>query len=1140
MRPQLRRAIEGRGIVVKSRYDSNRETRWVAGHRHDARQGAARRALLASTAIGTLALLTLASHQAFAADRRLWEGGTSTDWHTGSNWVGGVAPITGDSAVINNASVATLGSGTVTLGTLFGLSISVDSGSLVVEGTSTQLNTGRGDIGDYGAGKITVRNSASWLNSADLYLAATNTSGASGTLEITSGGKVTNEAAFIGASKSGSVIVQGTGSTWTSNGFVVFGLDAQSSGRLEITDRGNVTSTNASVGSLGAGFVSVTDSGSLWDSGSLSLGSGSTGSGTLEINHDGKVVSSAALVGGDGTGKVLIDGGTWEVATSVLVAAGNGGTGKLEVRGGGKVSSTSGKIGGEGGASNTVLVTGADSKWVISGPGLYDGDLYLGGDAASYATIARGSLTVADGGVVEADHIRIAPDGNGRGIINIGAAPGSAAVAPGTLTLTGGILVGDGSGQINFNHTSGGYSFDDNLPGHLTVNAYAGTTVLGGVNTYTGGTNIHGGTLTFSGAGTLGDAGGTTRVLGGTLDLAGTAQTQAALLLAGGTVRNGSLNAPITSTGGVIDSIGGSARVTTTAGTTLMTGTNPYTGPTSVNGGTLRVDGTITGTSSVDVNSGGTLAGIGTIDPLTVAINNGGTFAPGNGTPGTFTTIVGNLAFQSGALYRVQVDPSTASFAKVSGAATLAGATVGANFAPGSYVARRYTILDAAGGVSGTFAGPVNTNLPSGFVSGLGYDATHAYLVLDLFRPDSLPGLNRNQQAVAAGLRNAFDTTGGIPMVFGALDAQGLTQVSGELATGAQQATFDAMTLFMGVMTDPSMAGRDRDVRSQGGGASQYAGERDPLAYAANGRRRSAGERDAYAAIHRKAPPRAFEEYWSVWGAGYGGSQSTDGSGATGSHDTTSSIYGGAAGADYHLSPDTSIGFALAGGGTQFRVDGAGTGRSDLFQAGAFLRHTQGPAYITAAFAYGWQNIATERTVTVAGVDRLRASFDANAFSGRVEGGWRLAPSLDGLGLTAYAAGQTTLFDLPAYAEQAFGGANAFALSYAARDVNATRSELGLRAETTSALADAMLTLRGRAAWAHNFNTDRSARAVFQTLPGSAFVVNGAAQAANSALVTASAEVRWPGGWSVAGAFEGEFSNVTQSYAGKGVIRYTW
>jgi hypothetical protein len=71
-------------------------------------------------------------------------------------------------------------------------------------------------------------------------------------------------------------------------------------------------------------------------------------------------------------------------------------------------------------------------------------------------------------------------------------------------------------------------------------------------------------------------------------------------------------------------------------------------------------------------------------------------------TPGTSTMVAGNLAFQSGALYVVAVNPSTSSFANVTGAATLTGATVVANFLPGSYVSKTYTILTAAGGRGGT------------------------------------------------------------------------------------------------------------------------------------------------------------------------------------------------------------------------------------------------------------------------------------------------------------------------------------------------------------------------------------------------------------------------------------------------------
>ena len=275
-----------------------------------------------------------------------------------------------------------------------------------------------------------------------------------------------------------------------------------------------------------------------------------------------------------------------------------------------------------------------------------------------------------------------------------------------------------------------------------------------------------------------------------------------------------------------------------------------------------------------------------------------------------------------------------------------------------------------------------------------------------------------------------------------------------------------------------------------------------------------------------------------MWGAAYGGGSSTDGNTALGSNNATARAFGFAAGADYRISPATVAGFALAGGGTSFSVNGFGSGRSDLFQAGAFVRHTIGQAYVTGALAYAWQDVTTDRTVTVAGIDRLRAQFNANAWSGRVEGGYRFVTPW--MGITPYAAGQFTTYQLPGYAEQVVSGANTFALNYAARDVTASRSELGVRTDKSFAMPNGIFTLRGRAAWAHNFNTDRSITPVFQTLPGTAFVVNGAAQARDAALTTVSAEMKWVNGWSAAATFEGEFSDVTRSYAGKGVARYSW
>ena len=78
-------------------------------------------------------------------------------------------------------------------------------------------------------------------------------------------------------------------------------------------------------------------------------------------------------------------------------------------------------------------------------------------------------------------------------------------------------------------------------------------------------------------------------------------------------------------------------------------------------------------------------------------------------------SVAGSLAFQSGAFYIVQVNPTTASSTNVSGTASLLGGTVGAFFAPGTYgLVRSYTIL-TSGGRTGTFDALATPGLPPDF-----------------------------------------------------------------------------------------------------------------------------------------------------------------------------------------------------------------------------------------------------------------------------------------------------------------------------------------------------------------------------------------------------------------------------------------
>jgi len=820
--------------------------------------------------------------------------------------------------------------------------------------------------------------------------------------------------------------------------------------------------------------------------------------------------------------------------------------------------------------SQWVAFTGNGVGGFTFTPGASNYTFSLGGDSLSFT----GAGIVVNGGSVSFV--------NGSGSLNFLA---SSTAGSATITTNSGAhtVFGDsasgGTAQLIVN-SGGVLSFiASSAAGSATVTTNTGgQTVF--ANSASGGTSqliVNGtGLLSFTGSSTAGSAtittnsgaqtvftntasGGAARFIlsgSGLLDIsqltnggtnAGSIEGNGNVLLGAKTLTVGGNNSSTIFSGVLQDGGSGGSLTKVGTGTLTLSGISTYSGATTIDGGVLNVTGALTNTGHVTVNggtlnvtgsvadptvnAGGVLTGTGTVGDTT--INAGGTFVPGNAsTPGTSMTVAGSLAFASGAQYVVALDPSAANAAIATGQATLGGATVNAVFAAGSYVEKQYTILTANGGVSGTFGALTSTNLPSAFHATLGYDATSVslYLTLNFVAPGGLSG---NQQAVADTLANYFNTQNRIPVAYGALTAAGLSQAAGEPATGMQQTTFNAMTQYLTLLTDP-WAGADA---SNGASASAYAEE----GVSAAASRRYGREAEAYA-MATKAPPGVIADpRWNVWAAGFGGSATTSGNAVAGSNDTTSRIAGTAVGASYRFSPWTTAGFSLAGGGTSFGVNGLGGGRSDLFQTGAYLRHDTGAAYLTAAAAYGWQAITTDRTVTAAGVDRLRAEFDANTYAARIEGGYRFAvPWANGFGLTPYAAAQSTTFDLPAYTESAIAGTSNFALAYAAKRVTDRRSELGLRADKSFGMADGALVLRGRLAWAHDADPDRAIAATFQALPGASFAVNGARQARDSGLTTVTAEYKWLNGWSAAGTFDGEFSNVTRSYAGRGVVRYAW
>ncbi len=210
-----------------------------------------------------------------------------------------------------------------------------------------------------------------------------------------------------------------------------------------------------------------------------------------------------------------------------------------------------------------------------------------------------------------------------------------------------------------------------------------------------------------------------------------------------------------------------------------------------------------------------------------------------------------------------------------------------------------------------------------------------------------------------------------------------------------------------------------------------------------------------------------------------------------------------------------------------------------MFQAGLYALTRSGPAYLSAGLAYSFHDVTTSRMVSVSGTDTLAGAFRANGLAARLEGGYRVPAG--GFGVTPYAAIQAQWIDRPAYAEAATLGSNQFALSYASQVATSTRSELGSRFDYTYPLdRNAKLTVYSRAAWAHDVGTTTSQAAVFQSLPGSSFVVNGARPASDGALVTAGLLLKLAGGWSLSAKMDGEFSSTTAIYAGNAVIKREW
>jgi T5SS/PEP-CTERM-associated repeat protein len=390
---------------------------------------------LRATSVVALGVVLATTTPSRAAD--FWTGAASTDWFSAGNWSAGVptnSTSTRIDTVTPNATVVGAAGAQAT-----GLRVGVlGTGALTIQNGGTVNNT-LGIIGDQAgsAGTATVNGAGStWTNSSDFYVGATG----GGTLTIRNGAAVSNVNGFVGAysGSTGVVTVDGAGSTWTNSG-------------------------DLNVGASGSGGLTVS-------------------SGTLTIRNGGAVSNGYGFLGNDSgsTGVVTVDGtgSTWTNSGDLQVGA--SGSGTLTIRNGGAVSNAFGFLGNDSGSTGAVTVDGVGSTWTNSG------SLQVGASGS-------GTLTIRNGGVVSASTTSIANQAGSTGTLNIGAAAGQAAAAPGTLN-TASVDFGDGTGQIVFNHTAANYIFAPAITsggaGIGTVRVEAGTTILTATSTYTGATII--------------------------------------------------------------------------------------------------------------------------------------------------------------------------------------------------------------------------------------------------------------------------------------------------------------------------------------------------------------------------------------------------------------------------------------------------------------------------------------------------------------------------------------------------------------------------------------------------------------------------------------------------------------------------
>ncbi|QCI64152.1 autotransporter outer membrane beta-barrel domain-containing protein [Phreatobacter stygius] len=1058
-------------------------------------RGTAKRALLAGTAFTGAFIAVIAGHpgSALAACTVTAAPNTvacATTVTIASTNVDAASPSSNDykqQFTVGGAVTARVNAGQTVMGE--GLWIAADelgapltftnNGALTGSASALHLSSNGGDITYSGNGSL----SGISTTGAGLFLNATGagaiTVGASGTPVAAnfSGGS-----GLVAQSNSGAIAVFLNGGGLAATAATGTGLLLLSGGGGNVSARliSNTTITNASgAANDTAGIAALSFGGTVTIASNANIGS--AGAATSFKN--------GIQLNGSGSGNVsLFQGGTI-FATTAGVRAEHSGAGRLWVdTAAGSVITMAG-----GGSGIQAISTGTGAVDVTTA-GTISGGVF-GVQASMLNVLNASNIMVAANGNITAANTAIAAvtQGTGSVLVSIGAgATVQGAASIGVLVAGGGVNTITNNGAI---------------AGNIGIATSLGRTAVTNTGSITGTGGI---AVILLGANNL-------------FSMSGSAAT-----LTGQAVGSGTDTFRFAGAGGNtfdVSQIGSGWSLLDKAGSSnwTLTGTSTYAGPVTVSGGTLSVNGNLASAASLTVSSGGTLGGTGTVG--TTTINAGGVLAPGNSL-GTIT-VSGTLTLAAGSTTVIEASSAGTDRINVTGTASLAGGLRVVGLGTGFSFDTPYTILSAAGGRTGTFSS-VATLSPALRATVI-YTASDAILTLKpgLLRPVLPAGTGTNPGNVAGGIDRAVLGGANVSAFYPLYDrtpagiVQGLDTLSGEAATGTQQAAFNAASLFLNLMLDPMVGSRGALASGAGPSLVQMA---DPPGPATPGLR--------------------VTENWSIWTKAFGQSSRMNADAAVGSARTSGGLYGVAAGADRRLSPDTLVGFALAGGGTSYGLGGRGGGTGDLFQIGLYGSTRVQDGYVSAAIAYGWNGFDIKRDVNIAGPEVYSSRVTAQTYGARLETGWRFGSAAAGLasfGWTPYAAIEAIGYSAPGYREASTPAGGAFALSFAARSTATARAELGVRLDGRARIAETTdLITYGRLAWAYQANTERSLNATFQTLADSGFTVFGARPSMHTALATLGAELRFANGLRLSSTIEGELGERHQAIRANAGLRYAW